>query len=371
MTDNIVIPTAAQAPEWYKASKPSHKFQALDPSESLAEGIGQSYAVIGYKGKNWSIRYRGVNHILLRPDDGTPTSYIDVIILRAAKLKAKSYYESWEEGAVGKRPVCASIDGVRPDPDVQDQQNDLCATCKRNEWHTDTNGRKSRDCQDYKRLAVLILPNQSVRALGEALLEPAFLRVPPDSLNDLAVFGDNMAAQGWPFSSFITRISFDSTKAHPKFLFKALQALTDDEAALVLPMREEPLAKRITGEADIAARAGIASAPARAPAPAPQLQAQAAPPTPPPLAVAGVEAEANPGLGVFAAPPNPGPITLPSRQPATIEMAPGPGGAFAITPPPEPQAAVHPGAMVGQTADDVGAAAEDPDLDAKIAAMLG
>src|ERR1700678_4515939 len=153
--------------DWMKTSRPSQAFAHLDPGESLSEGIGTGYPVIGYKGKIWAVRVRGENHIFLRPDDGTPIGYIDVVFLRQAKTKAKSYYADGfdEAGSAGKRPECASIDGVRPDPDIppETRQNDLCATCKRNEWHTDTKGRKSRDCQDYKRLAVLILPNQTVR----------------------------------------------------------------------------------------------------------------------------------------------------------------------------------------------------------------
>ena len=35
----------------------------LPPDESLAGGIGTAYAIIGYKGKTWSLRYRGETHL--------------------------------------------------------------------------------------------------------------------------------------------------------------------------------------------------------------------------------------------------------------------------------------------------------------------
>ena len=110
--------------------KPSTKFARLDPTESLAEGIGSSYPVIGYKGKIFSIRHRGESKPILRADDGTPVGYLDVVILRQAKVKAKSYYpDGFEDGgSAGKRPTCASIDGVRPDPDVQAPQSALCCS---------------------------------------------------------------------------------------------------------------------------------------------------------------------------------------------------------------------------------------------------
>lgn len=398
-------------PDWMKTSKPTQAFAALDPTESLGEGIGGSYGVLGYKGKIWSLRHRGENHILLRPDDGTPAGYIDVIILRQAKVKAKSFYPGGfdEHGSMGKRPDCASIDGVRPDPDVTNKQSELCATCPKNEWHTDQNGRKTRDCTDYKRLSVLMLPPQTVRLFGQALMEPVFLRVPPDSLNDLATFGDHMANQGWHFSSFVTRITFDSAKSHPKFVFKAVQALGEAEAATVLGIREDALAKRITGEDEIARRATLALANGSAPSPAVPAatglkvlpsQPPVAPANPNPYSPAGSihtsdimgvtgtfrpapptaasqqavqttttqQDGPNPSLLGFTAPVTPPPAAPP---PQTLDLAAQGGGAFGLAPPPPPAAtSAPPGAMVGQTAEDVGTAVDNPDLDAQIMAML-
>lgn len=373
--------TTVQTADWMKTSKPVGAFAALDPTESLGEGIGSSYPVIGYKGKIWSIRRQGENHLLLRPDDGTPIGYIDVIILRQAKTKAKSFYPDGfdEQGSMGKRPTCASIDGLKPDPDVVTAQSALCATCPRNEWHTDAKGHKTRDCTDYKRLSVLLLPNQTKALFGTPLMEPAFLRIPPDSLNDLAVFGDNMANQGWHYSSFVTRISFDSTKAHPKFQFKALQALEAKDANLIIAMREEPMAQRITGEDEIARRAvgaithqsntqatsAVQAQPAQAqPAltPTQTIQQQV-----PQTVQVEAEALANPGLG-FTDPTT----TKAPTQPETIDLPSQGGGAFGlnIEVAAEPALNIQPGAMVGQSSDDVGAAVDNPDLDAMIAGML-
>jgi hypothetical protein len=243
-----------------KGAKPSAEF--LPPpgaaEESLADGIGSSYGVLHYKGKNWSLRIRAESYMFVRPDDGTPISYIDAIIIRQAPVKAKSYYEgTYVEGqSEGKRPACSSIDGVRPDADAAQPQSNACAICPKNEWKMMENGKKGRDCTDYKRLAVLLLPAQTQRLLGEPLLEPVFLRIPPASLNDLALYGENMKAQGWPYYALVTRISFDTVSAHPKFQFRALQGLTGKEAPLIMKLREDTLARRITGEDQIAAAAG-------------------------------------------------------------------------------------------------------------------
>lgn len=217
--------------------------------DNLSEGIGQSYAVIGYKGKVWSLRYRGERKTIIRPDDGTPCGYLDVIILGKGKQKSKSYYKEYDPASSdGERPICASMDGVVPDLDVLDKQCESCALCPRNVWKTNpATGRKGRDCTDYMRLAVLILPTQTEPILGSPLLEPVFLRVPPDSLNSLANMGDNMSAQGYHPSSYITRITFDPQKAHPCMEFRPLQPLSDQEAPVILDIRKDPLVNRITG----------------------------------------------------------------------------------------------------------------------------
>ena len=230
---------------------PSQAFAGLRPEdESLAEGIGSSYGVINYKGKVWSLRYRGEKHMFVRPDDGTPSNYIDVVMLQSARMKSKSYYKKFVDGSSeGERPICASIDGIAPDDDVQQKQAATCALCPRNEWKMQDNGKMGRECQDYKRLAVLLMPIQTQAIFGKAnaLMEPVFLRVPPASLNNLAKMGEQMDHLGHHYSTYVTRITFDPTKAHPEMVFHALQKLTDAEAPVVLPMREDPQALRIIG----------------------------------------------------------------------------------------------------------------------------
>ena len=352
-----------------KTQRPATAFAAAVPpgeeAESLADGIGASFGIVRYKRGIWSLSYRGENHIFLRPEDGTPVGYLDVVILRQARIKAKSYYVGgYEENqSAGKRPVCASIDGVKPDADVQQKQAEICALCPRNEFRTDANGRKGRDCSDYKRLAVLIMPEQTTKLFGRPLMEPVFLRVPPDSLQDLATFGKNLEAQNWPYMSFITRITFDPEKSHPKFVFNFQKALTNDDAPTIFALREDPLSKRITGEDEIARRAAL---------PAPAAPQGTLPPS------GGAPAGAFQQVARAAAA-----ATFPSLRPMETPLPPtaggpvldaalGQGGSFnvagviaAVTEKP-----VQPGAAVGQKPEDTGDAVDDPDLDARIKALM-
>jgi hypothetical protein len=235
----------------FKGITPAAAFAGLDPNaESLADGIGSSYGIVGYKGKVWSLRLRGESYLFTRPDDGSPAAFLDCIILRSPGYKSKSFYPpgTFQDGQLGVRPTCAALDSVTPDGDILAPQNNACATCPRNVFKVNAEGRKTRDCSDYKRLSVLILPSMTKALLGAPLMEPVFLRVPAASLNDLALLGEGMQAQGFHYSSYITRIGFNPEKPHPQMTFRALQALTNKEAPLVLPMREDPVAIRITGE---------------------------------------------------------------------------------------------------------------------------
>lgn len=233
---------------------PDAAFAGLNPEqENLADGIGSSYGIVGYRGKVWSLRLRGETMTFTRPDDGSPAAFLDVIILRSASYKSKSYYPagSFDQDSGGTRPVCAALDGVTPDSDVQERQAQACAICPRNEWKLNGDGKKQRECSDYKRLAVMILPSQSKALLGAPLMEPVFLRIPAASLNDLAILGEAMSKKGFHFSTYITRIGFQPDKAHPQMTFRALQKLTAAEAPVVMPLREDPQAYRITGESEV------------------------------------------------------------------------------------------------------------------------
>lgn len=238
--------------EAFKNARPAAAFMQRPLNESLADGIGASYGVLSYRGKSWSLRYRGENHMLLRPDDGTPMGYIDVIIVRQARSKSKSYYPQGTydpNNPSNERPMCASLDGIKPDADARQPQAVACTVCPHNEFKQLPDGKKRRDCSDYKRMAVLLMPAVAKLMLnGETLNEPVFLRVPPASLNDLASYGAMLDGQGFPYNSVVTRIKFDAKEAHPKMIFTAQRPLSDEDAKFILPLFDEPHTIRIIGE---------------------------------------------------------------------------------------------------------------------------
>ena len=311
----------------------------LPVDESLAGGIGSAYAIIGYKGKTWSLRYRSENHLFktkVKMDDGSITEQlartIDVVILQAAPGKSKSYFPNWED-ASGDPPLCASLDGIVPDVGVEQQQSETCAGCRRNEWKTLPNGRKGRECTDYKRLAVALMPNATKLMFGEPLMEPVFLRVPPASLNSLALLDQKMGARGlgYHYSSYLTRISFVEVDAkgqpmsYPQMVFYAVRPLTPAELAPIKDLRKDPQCLRITGELGVHGGMRAISGPTNSNV---NLAAFTAPGPGPTLIVPGP----GPVLITDASPPeSPHPVKAKTNQPSQAVIGQPTASAVAVS----------------------------------------
>ena len=366
----------------------------LDPNqESLSDGIGSSYAIIKYKGKQWSLVYRGEQHFFVK-EDGYGLEYLNMVILQQAPLKSKSYFPKKSDGSAYEEgshdaPLCASIDGVVPDAGVPQKQAEACALCPRNVWKTSPDGKKIRECQDYKRIAVMLMPTQTTKLLGEPLAEPAFLRIPGASLENLSRMGDETKRQGYHFSSYITRVDFDPQQAYPKMRFKATQQLTNQEADFILKMRKDPIALRIIGQGE--QRPQLAPPAAAQDVPREEridtgIAAIANAPIRPPVTTGFIDVPATP-IAVplqTAAPtqtvqPSPQPPTPPPAQPSPPTLAAAPvsladtgfsGMTQMTSPAPSPPAAAATtpaSTVVADTGDPTDA---DAALDARIAALM-
>jgi hypothetical protein len=146
------------------------------PTLPLDGSSDVDFGIISYRDDVWSIQYRGKQAELARPGEGGTATSIEVIIAKASST------------------LCG--DGL-------------------------------------KNLAVVPLNNLRNKENGGAML----LRVPASSLADMARFAEHMQALGYPYYSFGVRISIGAVDGHPKFLFKAIRALTDEEAEVVIELR--------------------------------------------------------------------------------------------------------------------------------------
>lgn len=213
--------------------------------KNIGEGITGGFSTINYKNQKWALRHQGQTYLITRPDDGTPATYLDVIIVGASDKLSKTWYKgAYQEGNSGA-PDCASLDGITPDPGVPEPQSKLCVKCPHNEWGSGPG--RGKACQDQKRMAVLLMPALTAKLLGSPLKDSVFLKVPPGSLKTLKLYADQLEHEGLLACAVITRLSFD-----PKQLFTIrfdlVQVLSDEDAPLVLPLLDAPITKRIIGE---------------------------------------------------------------------------------------------------------------------------
>ena len=241
-----------QLPAEFGKAPVSAAVQALN-MEKASAGIEASFGVIKIKGKVWSLQYRGQNYQFMSPDVDGPRGFLDVVFLRIAETKAKTYYKKYQEGQK-ERPVCWSNDAITPDPAVgAGKQHDNCAMCPMNKVGSATSdtGKPMKACRDHKRAAVFIDPDIIKTVMDTQIEDPVMIRIPAASLNDFAAFGDNMAAQGFPAISYVTRIGFDPKVAFQKFTFSPLRRLNDAECLAAIEMRNNPLSERIINAAPL------------------------------------------------------------------------------------------------------------------------
>lgn len=224
----------------------SSRFASVKIENDAAAGIGASYAVVTYRGKAWKTKYRGEEKIVMRPDGDGPANSIEVVILMASAVKSKLYYPGYVDGSNNK-PACWSSNGVTPDPRAESKQANACAVCPRSVRGSkvDENGQaRGSECRDNKRVAIVPLGDLENDMLGG----PMLLRIPAASLNAFAEFTTKLEKMGVPYCGAGIKISFDPSEAYPKFVFQAVRPLTDDEADIVLELRDSMQVKRIISE---------------------------------------------------------------------------------------------------------------------------
>lgn len=222
--------------------KISKVFKDAVAENDLGAGISGGFAVVGYKGKVWSVRRAGEDEILMRDDGDGPRSSIDVAIVSSATVLSKTWYEKGYVEGSSAPPDCWSGNGITPNPTSPKLQSPTCATCPRNVWggKITENNKRTKECGDAKRMAVVFIDD-----IVEEDTQPMLLRTPAASLADLSSYGAEISKLGYPYYSVATKINFDPEESYPKFVFTAIRPLTDEEAERVMEMRGNALVDRI------------------------------------------------------------------------------------------------------------------------------
>jgi len=241
---------------------------------------GQTFPKISIKASRFRIKEGDTETVL-------ESTTLDVVVVGANPRLSKTWYaKQWDANAEPVAPDCFSLDGVSPDPEAEDPQNDLCASCPHNAWGSKVTptGQQVKACSDKKRLAVVAADDPS----GPVYL----LEVTPAALKGLNQYQKELAVRGIPPEIVKTRVSFDTDASFPKLKFTFGGFLEADVQEVVDTLFGSEQVKEITGETlrtpvavpKIAAPAPVApkpavkaAAPVEEPAPAPAPAQAAAP----------------------------------------------------------------------------------------------
>lgn len=315
--------------------------------DDLSGGVGAGFPSISIKGKVFHIKRGGERTLVTNPKSpDEPATALEAVILKANPTLSKLYYKSGYVEGSDDKPACYSDDGVAPAADAEEPQSQKCATCPHAQWGSkimDT-GKKSKECQDSRRIAVAPLGQ-----LEDAML----LRVPAASLKPLKIYGDEVKKRGLRYFAVGTKIGFDYTVAHPLLTFKPLGALPEAMLRQVAEMMNSDLVNSILG-LDAAPVQDEFSAPYAPPAAAPAPVAPKPAPTKPPVPRAAATAAAAAKPTGFSAVSVEEPETAPP-PPVAPKPAPAPKAAAKAA----PKAATAP--VVVEIAED---------FDSQIEAML-
>jgi len=250
---------AVAIPDAFSGAVPSKAFEPfITPGmeDELGAGITGGFAVMSIKGKAWRIKYRGNETTLMREDGDGAQGSIEVVIIRAAPFLSKTFYKGGYVDGSTEAPDCASSNGVTPDANVPAKQADLCKLCPQNVFGSKVTdaGKQAKACSDAKKLAIVPFGDMKNEIYGG----PMLLRVPAASLGDMKEFSMKMAKRGFPSGSYAVRIGFDVNEAFPKLTFAAIKPLTDEQARLVLEMRDSTEVTRIIAEEPVEAKSAPA-----------------------------------------------------------------------------------------------------------------
>jgi hypothetical protein len=120
-----------------------------------------------------------------------------------------------------------------------------------NVWgsRTTDEGKKTKACQDVRRLALIFRSELEKVVSGEKPLHEVpvmLLRIPPATLNPLKDYAERVLAPkgASPFMLY-TKIGFDTDASYPKLTFKGAQWLDEAEFGAVQELRDSDIVRRI------------------------------------------------------------------------------------------------------------------------------
>lgn len=179
---------------------------------------------------------------------------VNVIILGVepeAGRMIKTFYEKGYQPGNSDPPDCASHDGIRPSAWVTKKQNDLCQTCKWNQFGSATspNGKPTKKCRDAKQLWILREDDPE----GVAGVQYG-LNVSVSSLKAFSEFGRKLQMNNLPFGAVITKLSLTDSE-YPQLEFDVAGFVKQEDIQQTLKLTQERPWKAVALSLSLAAPA--------------------------------------------------------------------------------------------------------------------
>jgi len=317
-------------------------------SNSMGGGIGggADFPRISIKASRFRIVQDGTETVL-------PDTTLAIVVVGANPNLSKAFYAAaWNPDAEATAPDCFSLEGIRPDPDSTQPQNDLCASCPQNAWGskiTDA-GTKIKACSDKKRLAVVAADDPN----GPIYL----LEVTAAALKNLNQYQKELSMRGIAPEIVKTIVSFDTSASFPKLQFGFGGFLGATTQTVVDGLFGSIKVIEITGEGAV----GLVAIPAQTAVPA------VSPPVAPEPETAPAASFGTPTPGLAATPaPEPAAESAPAAAPAFGTPAAAVPAEPAVPATPAPERVVEEPAKAPSTAGTAGLASEITNLMAEVA----
>lgn len=239
------------------------KEMELDDVTKSLMGGGSSVKRISIKGGVWRMVVNGKE--VAKNEDRA----MNVVIVNASPKVSRTFYAGTYKEGEAVPPNCWSSDGEVPDAKAHNPQSKRCVDCPQNIKGSGQG--ESRACRYSQRLAV-VLANDIMGDIFQ-------LTVPGQSLFGegapgkwpLQMYSRMLGSKGFPISTVVTEMRFDTDSATPKLTFKAIKVLERDDAmAAIAQGKTDAAIKAIT--LTVAETDGVKGTPAQKEA-APVLKA--------------------------------------------------------------------------------------------------
>lgn len=205
------------------ASVPAYLKDITDDLTDTLAGNSNQYKRISIKGGVWRMVINGKE--ISKNEDRS----MNFIVVAASPNNTRTFYsKSYVEGEA-LRPTCSSIDGTKPDANIEEPQAATCAACPQNIQGSGNNN--SRACRFSRRLAVMLENDMREEADVYQLVVPAqsLFGSGENGKLPLIAYAQFLKANNVRISGVVTEARFDTNSPTPKLTFRAVRPLTEDE----------------------------------------------------------------------------------------------------------------------------------------------